>query len=1035
MDSDADINMSDDSRDTSPDPITLPSSPLGNRSARKSNDIRRPTPRRSDRTRTSRSKSVVMDTPQAGNTSPWRIRVTVEAEPRENSRSPSKRSPAKKSPSKKTRTLTIPLDDSRRSGSPVKRALSAMIRGEGGEDTVSDTPRVLKKRKGTPIRRGRTTRQKPQPEAQPAEETDLEPVPEPQFDDAVMPPPPVPAVRSRPSRSRRSSGRIGILNAQSAPALRSERLSMAREELDMALQDAVGYDSDPRMHDGVPGDATLSRNEDFSMISVDTLQTAKDTSISSILPAIFEGDKSTASVSQMVSSPPKAKTSGLRAVAGNARSRQGVTSVSIAGRMEKTKSPTPSAQLTSQQLEPTEVSHRGLSGLRQQVDQSEDEEPSDIENQHDNTDDEASRSFEVQKEPQVKGPTERQNERSEKFEDLFADQPLRPARGKIPRTWRRSSGNDFSYIDSPAHEPQDAGSRRHSTEGSGGVLTPPSTDGDSGDGIEDDYDNQQEPDPQSELTQPDAEATRYHVDMEEVGEAHSSADEDSNTPDSDGASNHDNRDNTGRSLENSRPLMHNRARRRPARKQTMDLTELLNLNGASSPAKAKDQPRGRDALQESGTDHAREAEARPGMNHGQSSGSVAKLSPASQDKTRGMTNPFRSTKPKQTYTPGSDAATSDRAIPMPVFSTRAPHHSKPRLHAETANDFTDSFTSKASDQQQLLQEMRRSSGASHLQQASRTAGDNAASHRGWSRGADRSSTLHNSYYAQDSTGYSNETNGTAEGFRSYEERLNHDSPQKIPVNFNDTSSLLSLKRPFSIAFGTPSYTSPPKESTFQPGFLSRLTSTIWSAIVRPTGPTSIVASDYQLPVNAQDVTFSTIHTFDEERTMFNHDLRAHIRNRYGVLSNRHPWTMAHMRTLHRMMNSLLSQRTDSLIPNAGPLPENLARLIDTMQISVSDYEWKFTADHAYVVFSFLQVLVDDSVLEAMHNGEVELLGDDLAMEMRGSTPKDPRHGTENAFKVSPKADREGPIDCEFVVAALGCAVMSNDVLGFEVEDP
>ncbi|KJX94461.1 hypothetical protein TI39_contig4191g00003 [Zymoseptoria brevis] len=1028
MDSDADINMSDDSRDTSPDPITLPSSPLGNRSARKSNDVRRPTPRRSDRTRTSRSKSVVMDTPQAGNTSPWRIRVTVEAEPRENSRSPSKRSPAKKSPSKKTRTLTIPLDDSRRSGSPVKRALSAMIRGEGGVDTVSNTPRVLKKRKGTPIRRGRTTRQKPQPEVQSAEETDLEPAPEPHFDDAVMPPPPVPAVRSRPSRSRRSSGRIGILNAQSAPALRSERLSMAREELDMALQDAVGYDSDPRMPDAVPGDATISRNEDFSMLSVDTLQTAKDTSISSILPAIFEGDRSTASVSQMVSAPPKAKTSGLRAVAGNARSRQGVTSVSAAGRTEKTKSPTPSAQLTSQQLGPTEVSQRGLSGLRQQVAQSEDEEPSDIENQHDNADvaseqegadlwhDEASRSFEVEKEPQIHRSTERQNERSEKFEDLFAGQPLRPAR------------------DSPAHEPQGAGSRRHSTEGSGGVLTPPSTDGDSGDVIEDDYDNQQEPDPQSELTQPDAEATRYHVDEMEVSEAHSSAEEESSTQDSDGASNHDKSDNTGRSLENSRPLMHNRARRRPARKQTMDLTELLNLNGASSPAKAKDQPRGRDALQDSGTDRAREAEARPGLNHGQSSGGIAKLSPASQDKTRGMTNPFRSTKPKQNHTPGSDAATADRAIPMPVFSTRAPHP-KPRLHAETANVVTDSFTSKASDQQQLLEEMQRSSGASHLQQASRTTGDNAAMARGWSRGADRSSTLHNSYYAQDSTGYSNETNGTAEGFRSYEERLNHDSPQKIPVNFNDTSSLLSLKRPFSIAFGTPSHTSAPKESAPQPGFLSRLTSTIWSAIVRPTGPTSIVASDYQLPVNAQDVTFSTIHTFDEETTMFNHDLRAHIRNRYGVLSNRHPWTMAHMRTLHRMMNSLLSQRTDSLIPNAGPLPENLARLINTMQISVSDYEWKFTADHAYVVFSFLQVLVDDSVLEAMHNGEVELLGDDLAMAIREYTPNDPRHGSENAFKVSPKADREGPIDCEFVVAALGCAVMSNDVLGFEVDDP
>jgi hypothetical protein len=260
---------------------------------------------------------------------------------------------------------------------------------------------------------------------------------------------------------------------------------------------------------------------------------------------------------------------------------------------------------------------------------------------------------------------------------------------------------------------------------------------------------------------------------------------------------------------------------------------------------------------------------------------------------------------------------------------------------------------------------------------------------------------------------------------SYQENLNRDSPQKIPVKFNDTSSLHSLKRSFSLAFEAPTEETTPKPAAPKRSLFSRVASTVWSAFVQPTGPTSIVASDYQLPTSQlqQD---STLLDDAEDTTIFNHDLRTHIRNRYGVVTSRFPWTMTHMRTLHRMLNSLTSGRPDSLIPNAGPLPPFLAQLIDTIQISITDLEWLFTADHAYVVFSFLQVLVDDHVVEAMEKGEVEWLGDRVSRSYRGYYNGDPRHGSEKCFKISPKAEREGIIDWEFVVAALGCCVLSTE---------
>jgi hypothetical protein len=41
------------------------------------------------------------------------------------------------------------------------------------------------------------------------------------------------------------------------------------------------------------------------------------------------------------------------------------------------------------------------------------------------------------------------------LDDLFSNEPLKPARGKLPRTWRRTSGSDFHYSDEAEEPPQE----------------------------------------------------------------------------------------------------------------------------------------------------------------------------------------------------------------------------------------------------------------------------------------------------------------------------------------------------------------------------------------------------------------------------------------------------------------------------------------------------------------------------------------------------------------------------------------------------
>ncbi|KAI7008263.1 hypothetical protein KC355_g7005, partial [Hortaea werneckii] len=388
------------SRSTSPDPITLPSSPLAAHSVRASSAI--PLAPRSPNKFSSPSKSFLLDAGRGGATgkagaSPWRLRVTVEPEfMREASLSPTKArrggGARKKQGSIDAQSMAVqqkvPLRDvEQEGGSPLKqpprrrrRATPAKVRPEENVGEEIEVRRPARKRKGTPIRRHgareKVARQDEDHEVQEGEEDLFGTTTPPSADlprsrqlrsqilpsQAVAAPPSypspqhlqVPSSSSRPtsrtsakSKDKRRSSLQPYHFRDKDGTLRTARLSQAREELDTALQDALGYsdeifspsadhhhhhynhsedgrrnddddddDDEAEPEDQQTDENTVSINEDFTMVSVETLQSMKtggggtegETSFVSHhrhSQGVHPGEKSGLSVSYLPSSPPK----------------------------------------------------------------------------------------------------------------------------------------------------------------------------------------------------------------------------------------------------------------------------------------------------------------------------------------------------------------------------------------------------------------------------------------------------------------------------------------------------------------------------------------------------------------------------------------------------------------------------------------------------------------------------------------------------------------------------------------------------------
>ncbi|KAK3071637.1 hypothetical protein LTR53_008279 [Teratosphaeriaceae sp. CCFEE 6253] len=991
----------------SPDPITLPSSPLATRSIRASSS--RTLAKRAHAT-VSPSKSFVLETGDQAGTSPWRIKVTVEAEPNE-SRGMLIGSPAKRRP--KRQIVHVPVE----SEAEVSR------------------PRVQRKRRSTPVRGGGARR---------AAKRDEQPT-----DDAgLMPPPSSSATKAR---RRRSLMEMPVER-------RSKRLSQAREELDLALQDAVGStppttsdDEDEEMEEqsgggAVLGDMTMmgEEAEDFTMVSVETLQSMRaDTSL---ISRRGEGDSSGLSVNYLPSSPPKRDVEARERVqeksvlypdlSSEARRASHATYDAMSWKPTTLpKKPSPSrirheeqAQLDS---EPSEwrrereaVSRRIEEAGTSQVividdttipdadEHSEAGSAAGVDAPDDIWQEEASRSFEDDMETKAALHQHRHTRRTHTtapsaagasaapaLNNLFAGQVMRPPRAKIPRTWRRASGADFMYSDSPVHvaplpeeeeEVVEVRKRDHSAGGesraSSGVLTPPSS--------EDGYGGENrggDGEVEVEFTRVDGEGTQWHDDSmgrEEEGDS-SMEDDGVSGATSAGA------EETGLFWQRSHTTAHNppqTALPRPGRRQekrAMDLSELLNLRKTSSPAK--------------GTPIAITTTMKLDRSQ-QASSSRDKLSGGPAD--------------------GAAVTTTAR------YSTTK----QTTLQQTGANSrlMDDSWASKASHQRQLLTEMASAHRSFRPQHQSATEADHdtTALFAEHTEATDQYDV--NTYVSED------DEDVTAEPSRSYEEHLNVESPQKIKVKFGDgfsgNSSLLAPKRAYAPLFAsgrsstaqtkqqpaqtqrsvatTSKHSKTVHEQQATTGLLSRLSSTLWSAVIRPTGPPSITPLAPPSPYPPA--------------------LRAHIRSRYGVLSSSHPWTLAHMRTLHRMLNSCTSGRCDTIIPEpdtASPhIPPHLAALVGAYQLlATGDGQYHFCAQDALIVHTFMQVLVPARVVQAMDAGEVEFLGDEAAVEHRGVYG-----GQHGSVLVWPDAGGWGKrgnggreIEWRFVVGALGTCVLAN----------
>lgn len=349
-----------------------------------------------------------------------------------------------------------------------------------------------------------------------------------------------------------------------------------------------------------------------------------------------------------------------------------------------------------------------------------------------------------------------------------------------------------------------------------------------------------------------------------------------------------------------------------------------------------------------------------------------------------------------------------------------------------------SWESKASDQRQLLGEMsgrrERGGGGSRLREVVSQAQESSEDH-----------TPEEDEMHDDATDHRLE--GEESTFRSYEEFLNRDSPTKVQVKFGDSlnSSLLAPKKEYSSLFAqgaahekAQSTSQPPPvvpstrreqpQSTTQamqtqrdglppsltdqpPGILDRLTTNFWSALIRPTGPTEV------LPETSRHPSTSTRPNPQPKQdqpppsqpipSSYPTTLRTRLRSRYGVLSASHPWTLAHMRTLHRMLNSATSGKSDSVIPTPSStihyqtshsfstiststststvsLSPHLTSLISSLQTSYSrNHRFVFTETHAQVVEAFMAILVPDAICAAIEKGEIDGLGDSTARKLRG----------------------------------------------------
>ncbi|KAF2726016.1 hypothetical protein K431DRAFT_56676 [Polychaeton citri CBS 116435] len=1214
-------------RDTSPDIIALPSSPLrplgsnkglsavgrANRLAGATgspHQLRKhpvaPLIEMSAPTRlSSPSKSMMFDTPgglegAASGQSPWRIKVTVEAHPR---------------------------DDDERQQSPINRKGIRKV-------PLGDEVTGKRQWKGTPVRKFI----RPATQLGAGQERDIlgllsSPPKRPRGRPRRHPAPPANIESSEPA-TKRPRGQTEIYPYERGTQ-RGQRLSEARNELEEAIGNALGpvakivddveeeesADDLGMEEDGMtvgPGELTVTENEagDFSMISVETRRELQNSfGIGSTRADEAVGEKSRLSISYLPSSPPtqmknalnlsRAPTSAREST--SAQSSQARTATQMKHRMESTShdrvepsdrrparriiqapSPTPSdyrdpsaddlaldtilqEQMPQQSnnettlVPPTkseerrkEREERRQQRQQQQVDTSHThlthhtQQDSSTLQSTTRDEGETSQQYEARKrsswrdrreerrtarqaretaaekqaermravaraekempaadadlwvgeasqeieeeiaQPDVQPQLRRQQEprHGEEQPGLFAGEVLPPRRAKIPRTWRRSSGMDFMYSDSPerlhppllstskesatakttsntrATDATKVGGDHNESPGEGGVLTPESSDEETEqvtqntphhDTASDSRERQAGGETAADFTMPDAEATTFlhHRRYLSTGKPNSSKPLSRQTqapPHSqpldqsiDQASlSHMATTNTINNNINStgiffqgRPRTAARTNpRRPRRlQQAMDLTDLLALNSSPAPKRPRLSSAAEEAingLHERAAAAAEEVKMRSDhgnrdcqpvddadeeMEDAQEYGSHESVAEGEQDGEEEEEEEEEADGVVDNLSE-DELTEADFDKEIEERGSQSQDHSRGNIH-NISRSYVEHLN-KASPQKIKVRFNESTNANSNLLRPER-----------------EYSPLFGNVPAPS---HHNHHHHHHHHHHHQEQQQRPQQSQSIPISFAppedegmaylDTKSITPSESISTIAFTQPSRDRNPDS---KPGLLARIFGpTLFPSHV--VEATTALRKKSLLPMRppaqpqpGNSPFANNLLPTEILQQPYPPSRRARLRSRYGVLPSTHPWTLAHMRTLHRMHNSVFKGKRDSIVlPPAysvSLLPPVLSSTVGAPfpgQDAASDDRSQkqktimVETEDAWIIYAFFQVLVNANVCGAMERGEVEVLGDGFAKELRDVK------GKERLSVIDGKKVRDGDeIEIDFVAACLG----------------
>lgn len=490
--------------------------------------------------------------------------------------------------------------------------------------------------------------------------------------------------------------------------------------------------------------------------------------------------------------------------------------------------------------------------------------------------------------------------------DLFLeDLPIKPRRSKLPGTWRRTSGANFSYSDSP--EPDERQNRKASASTAGssrkssGVMTPPSSDDGSVEGK----------DGQSKQCEPVIEGS-HAADSERLratNDEFSQSDQDSNASG----------DDTGMFWQANLPSVY-------ASKQQHVSDSAKSSFAPSSPLR----------------------------------NTVLDISPMKPDQA-----------PRRGLNPNLSAGPSP--LRRKVLDSSSLHGTKGAQNRSVQHEISETQTdsSLASDAQQLQREMRRQTSGD----ASTISSFASGSHQRGSKRYTSASTIDLTV----SNASENDASMVSSRSRSYQEELNLESPMRVKVNFNDSegnSTLLEPKRHYPPLFANVPTLSKPTSVSPEPAQpkspIARLTESFWEAVTKPPLYTSperkpAVVVEPVLPTGVPD-----------------HVLR--LRRKYGLLPDTHPFIYAHIRTLHRMLNSTRSRPGSSIVPRSGPLGHGLSRLLGKTKTNELDQHFTWTQPYLHVVDSFMSLLLPQEERHRLQH-ETGSWGDAEAIRHRGRDSK------------------------------------------------